>query len=97
MLFRSGSIDIAGPFAIAENGVLTATIEVTATDLDAVVDFVAAFLRQQPEQQRQLRDAAALLSAAGFGRSGTNSLTLTVEHGAMRAGIIALGELPPLF
>lgn len=92
-----GRITLSGPFEIARDGLLTTRIDVTTADFEALAGFIETLLRDRPDAIDQLRQATAILSAVGFGGPGASSLTLAVERGSLRAGIVPLGDIPPLF
>jgi len=91
-----GRISAIGSFAIDRDGRVSGRFELSAADLPAMARFLAAALREDPDAAKNVLQAAGLLQAAGFGtREG--KLALSVQRGAVSAGIIPLGRIPPLF
>ena len=83
-------------FAVERDGLLSGRFEVTLGDLPALARFVAAAMRDNPEAAERVLQAAELLQAAGIGKR-EDKLTFSVQRGAVSAGIIPLGRIPPLF
>jgi hypothetical protein len=92
-----GRVELSGPFKLARNGLLSARARIAATDFDAIAGFLAEILRNRPDALDQLRQATAILAATGLGGSSETALTLVIDRGRVSAGIIPLGDIPPLF
>lgn len=92
LLNEDRGILISGPYSVAQNGLLNASLEVRIIDVDAVMAVAAT----------AFPDVANLLSAFANGqpRTGDNkdevTLQITISDGKARMGFIPLGTLPPL-
>ncbi len=92
MLNDDSGVLVSGPYTVAENGLLSATLEVLIVDVDAVVDVTA----------RAFPDIAGLLTAFANGQQRTGdkqdevTLQVNIVDGQARMGLIPLGKIPPL-
>lgn len=95
-----GLLSISGPFSIDENGLLDADLNISASNLLALADFLATLA---PRNGDEIRSAVGLLaSVAPSSKSGSSdadkrSIRLNIRRGKISLGVFALGELPPLF
>lgn len=85
-------IIVSGPVSIADDGLLSGEMKVRVVDVDGVLAVLA----------KALPDAAPLMTAFANGqpRTGENSdeieLSISIDNGQARLGLIPLGTIPPL-
>lgn len=95
-LAASGTrLSASGPFKLARDGLVSARLDIAASDLGGLREFVVRVAGGDPDVLERFGQAFALLSAAGFGAG--SRLTLVIDEGQVRAGILPLGRIPPLF
>ncbi|MCG6858966.1 MAG: DUF2125 domain-containing protein [Salaquimonas sp.] len=94
---KGGSVIVSGTFAVTPAGRLSATLDVSSTETDAIARFLVGAFPEQAEIWQQLEQAVALLASADKSGSGARKLTIEIDDGDVLVGPITVAEIPPLF
>lgn len=91
-----GRLELQGPFSIDTKGRLSAELTVGFSNIAKVGEFLAVYM---PQAADSIVAITAILGAVGQQRQeGTQlrSILLTIENGTVQAGMIPVGNIPPL-
>ncbi|MEM6463423.1 MAG: DUF2125 domain-containing protein [Pseudomonadota bacterium] len=91
-LENGAGLSIDGPFSVDESGILSGKFNLEIRGVGAWQELIAVHF---PEQAQYVENFSGILSAIGGG--GDNlSLPVNITQGAVRIGIIQVGQIPPL-
>lgn len=88
-------LELKGPLSIDTNGQLSATLKISVTRLDLLINFIGKFLPDAKENMEQVELALSIFSN-GTTSAKPSKFTLQIEKGNVFLGIISLGRIPPV-
>ncbi|MER0238703.1 DUF2125 domain-containing protein [Fulvimarina sp. MAC8] len=85
--------DLSGDFAFSQEGLLSGTFDLAVTSPERLASIVGSIA---PEAASIANTVASVIPYVGKTENGRTTIRVTADDGQLTAGVIPLGEIPPL-
>ncbi|MEN3792910.1 DUF2125 domain-containing protein [Fulvimarina sp. MAC3] len=85
--------DLAGDFSFSQEGLLSGTFDLAVTSPERLASIIGSIA---PEAQSIANTVASVVPYVGTTENGRTTIRVTANDGQLAAGVIPLGQIPPL-
>jgi hypothetical protein len=91
-----GRLELQGPFSIDTKGRLSAELTIGFANIANVGEFISAHIPQAADTVGTIAAVLGAIAQQPQEKSQLQTILLSIEDGAVRAGMIPIGNIPPL-